>query len=51
MLVWCPNRLAQEENPPAGISKRGDTYLRALFIHGARAAALLTKEPGPWITN
>lgn len=32
-----------------GISKRGDTYLRTLFIHGARAAALLTKEPGPWI--
>ncbi len=34
-----------------GISKRGDTYLRTLFIHGARAAALLTKEPGPWITE
>lgn len=33
------------------ISKRGDTYLRTLFIHGARAAALLTKEPGPWITE
>lgn len=33
-----------------GISKRGDTYLRTLFIHGARAAALLTKKPGPWIT-
>uniref|UniRef100_UPI0010F6EF00 transposase n=1 Tax=Escherichia albertii TaxID=208962 RepID=UPI0010F6EF00 len=34
-----------------GISKRGDTYLRTLFIHGARAAALLTKEPGLWITE
>ncbi len=34
-----------------GISKRGDTYHRTLFIHGARAAALLTKEPGPWITE
>lgn len=34
-----------------GISKRGDTYLRTLFIHGARAAALLTKEPGPWVTE
>ncbi|EIZ7340811.1 IS110 family transposase [Salmonella enterica] len=34
-----------------GISKRGDKYLRTLFIHGARAAALLTKEPGPWITE
>lgn len=34
-----------------GIGKRGDTYLRTLFIHGARAAALLTKEPGSWITE
>lgn len=34
-----------------GISKRGDTYLRPLFIHGARAAALMTKELGPWITE
>ena len=33
------------------ISKRGDTYLRTLFIHGARAAALLTREPGPWVTE
>lgn len=33
-----------------GISKRGDTYLRTLFIHGARSAALLTKEPNTWIT-
>lgn len=34
-----------------GISKRGDKYLQPLFIHGVRAAALLTKEPGPWITG
>lgn len=34
-----------------GISKRGDTYLRTLLIHGARAAALLTKEPLPWVTE
>ncbi|MDE1483042.1 IS110 family transposase [Xenorhabdus bovienii] len=34
-----------------GISKRGDTYMRTLFIHGVRAAALLTKEPLPWITE
>lgn len=34
-----------------GISKRGDKYLRTLFIHGARAAALQTKEAGPWITE
>ncbi len=34
-----------------GISRRGDTYLRTLFIHGARAASLCAKEPGPWITE
>lgn len=34
-----------------GISKRCDTYLRTLFIHGARAAALVAKEPSPWITE
>ncbi|MDC9607391.1 IS110 family transposase [Xenorhabdus griffiniae] len=34
-----------------GISKRGDTYLRTLFIHGARAATLLTKTPSPWVTE
>lgn len=34
-----------------GISKRGDTYLRTLFIHGARAASLVAKEPGQWITE
>lgn len=34
-----------------GISKRGDTYLRTLFVHGARAASLVAKEPGPWITE
>ncbi len=34
-----------------GISKRGDTYLRTRFIHGARAASLCAKEPGPWITE
>lgn len=34
-----------------GMSKRGDTYLRTLFIHGARAASLVAKEPGPWITE
>ncbi|PHM39914.1 transposase [Xenorhabdus miraniensis] len=34
-----------------GISKRGDTYLRTLFIHGARVATLLTKTPLPWVTG
>lgn len=32
-----------------GISKRGDTYLRMLLIHGARAVLTHAKEPGPWI--
>ena len=34
-----------------GISKRGDTYLKTLFIHGARSASLRVKEPSPWITE
>lgn len=34
-----------------GISKRGDTYMRTLFVHGARAATLLTKEPSQWVTD
>lgn len=34
-----------------GISKRGDAYLRTLFIHGARAASLRAKEPNPWVTK
>jgi transposase len=32
-----------------GISKRGDTYLRTLLIHGARSVAMLAKEPSPWL--
>lgn len=32
-----------------GISKRGDTYLRTLLIHGARAVLLHSKEPGKWV--
>jgi transposase len=32
-----------------GISKRGDTYLRTLLIHGARSVMIHTKEPGPWL--
>ncbi len=34
-----------------GISKRGDTYLRTLFIHGSRVATLTTKTPLPWVTE
>ncbi|AJC21064.1 IS110 family transposase [Pandoraea pulmonicola] len=32
-----------------GISKRGDTYLRTLLIHGARSVLSHAKEPGPWV--
>jgi transposase len=32
-----------------GISKRGDTYLRTLLIHGARAVLLHAKTPSPWL--
>lgn len=34
-----------------GISKRGDTYLRTLLIHGARSVLTHAKDPGPWITE
>jgi transposase len=32
-----------------GISKRGDTYLRMLLIHGASSVLTHAKEPGPWV--
>lgn len=32
-----------------GISKRGDTYLRTLLIHGARAVLTHAKEPSRWL--
>lgn len=32
-----------------GISKRGDTYLRTLLIHGARSVLLHSKEHGKWL--
>jgi transposase len=31
------------------ISKRGDTYLRTLLIHGARSVLASTKQPEPWL--
>lgn len=34
-----------------GISKRGDTYLRTLLVHGARSIVYRVKEPGPWVTQ
>lgn len=33
------------------ISKRGDTYLRTLLIHGARSVLHHAKQPGPWLEN
>jgi transposase len=33
------------------ISKRGDTYLRTLLIHGARSVLAHAKEPGPWLAQ
>ncbi|MEX3968499.1 IS110 family transposase [Paraburkholderia sp. EG286B] len=34
-----------------GISKRGDTYLRTLLVHGARSIIYKAKEPGQWVTQ
>ncbi len=34
-----------------GISKRGDTYLRTLLIHGARSVIVNSKQPSTWVTN
>lgn len=31
------------------ISKRGDTYLRTLLIHGARSVLIHAKQPGAWV--
>lgn len=31
-----------------GISKRGDTYMRTLLIHGARAVLTSPRDPSPW---
>lgn len=32
-----------------GISKRGDTYLRTLLIHGARTVLAHSKKPSAWV--
>ena len=32
-----------------GISKRGDTYLRTLLVHGARSVLARVKAPSPWL--
>lgn len=33
-----------------GISKRGDTYLRTLLIHGARSVLVHSQKPSPWMS-
>lgn len=33
------------------ISKRGDTYLRTLLIHGARSVLFHSKQPTAWLQN
>jgi transposase len=32
-----------------GISKRGDTYLRTLLVHGARSVLYHAKKPSEWL--
>ena len=34
-----------------GISKRGDTYLRTLLMHGAHSVIFRVKECGAWIKH
>jgi len=34
-----------------GMSKRGDTYLRTLLIHGARAVIQHARTPSPWLQH
>lgn len=34
-----------------GISKRGDTYVRTLLIHGARSVIANSKQPDQWVTK
>jgi transposase len=34
-----------------GISKRGDTYLRTLLIHGARSVLVRCRKPSAWMST
>ncbi|MCW5238679.1 IS110 family transposase [Verminephrobacter eiseniae] len=34
-----------------GMSKRGDTCLRTLLIHGVRSVIAHSKQPSQWVTN
>ncbi len=55
MSVWLgvtPKQHASgDKSYMQGISKRGDRYLRALFVHGARAAINMCKRPDDPILN
>ncbi|MEM5332252.1 hypothetical protein VSR34_38080, partial [Paraburkholderia sp. JHI2823] len=37
--------------PSLGISKRGDTYLRTLLIHGARSVLRHARSPSAWLED
>ncbi len=47
----CLNKRIQAAGFGSGSVNAVIAYLRTLFIHGAKAAALLTKEPNPWVTE
>jgi len=55
MSVWLgvtPKQHASgDRSTMQGISKRGDRYLRALFVHGARAALNRCKRPDDPLLN
>lgn len=55
VAVWLgvtPQQYASgEKGHMSGITKRGDRYLRALFIHGARAALRTCKRPDDPVLN
>lgn len=55
VAVWLgttPRHYASgEKGHMSGITKRGDRYLRALFIHGARAALRCSKRPNDPVLN
>ncbi|GGX68936.1 hypothetical protein GCM10007392_40750 [Saccharospirillum salsuginis] len=55
VAVWLgvtPRQYASgEKGHMSGITKRGDRYLRALYIHGARAVLRVCKRPDDPVLN
>jgi glycerophosphoryl diester phosphodiesterase len=52
--IWFSRKLPKQTGTGGkvqlgSISKRGDTYVRTLLIHGARSVLNHAKEPGPWL--